>query len=69
MNKKDKRIMLIITLFYLMYLVYGTILLKEVYSILDFGIIVKFMIAFFISIFIFYLSFMYFIYKLRDKEN
>lgn len=69
MNKKDKRIMLIITLFYLMYLVYGTILLKEVYSILGFGIIVKLMIAFFISIFIFYLSFMYFIYKLRDKKN
>lgn len=69
MNKKDKRIMLIITLFYLMYLVYGTILLKEVYSILGFGIIVKFMIAFFISIFIFYLSFMYFIYKLRDKKT
>lgn len=69
MNKKDKRIMLIITLFYLMYLVYGTILLKEVYSILGFGIIVKLMIAIFISIFVFYLSFMYFIYKLRDKKN
>lgn len=69
MNKKDKRIMLLITLFYLMYLVYGTILLKEVYSILGFGIIVKLMIAIFISIFVFYLSFMYFIYKLRDKKN
>ena len=69
MNKKDKIIMSIITLFNLMYLVYGIILLKEVYSFLGFDIIVKLMLAIFISIFVFYLSLMYFIYKLRDKEN
>lgn len=69
MNKKDKIIMSIITLFNLMYLVYGIILLKEVYNVLGFDIIVKLMLAIFISIFVFYLSLMYFIYKLRDKEN
>lgn len=69
MNKKDKTIMLIIILFYLIHLVYGTILLKGVYSVLGFGKIVKLMLAILISIFVSYLSFMYFIYKLHDKKN
>ena len=69
MNKKGKIIMLIFTLLYLIFFVYGIIQLKEIYDEFSYGIIVSIMIALFIAIFIYYLYFMYLIFKKYDKRK
>lgn len=69
MNKKGKIIVLIFTVLYLIFFVYGIIQLKEMYSKFSYGIIVSIMIAMFIAIFIYYLYFMYLIFKKYDKKK
>ena len=68
MNKKEKIIVLIFTVLYLIFFVYGIIQLKEIYNKFSYGIIVSIMIAMFIVIFIYFLYFMYLIFKKYDKK-
>lgn len=69
MNKKGKIIVLIFTVLYLIFFVYGIIQLKEMYNKFSYGIIVLIMIAMFIAIFIYYLCFMHLIFKKYDKKK
>lgn len=65
-NKKGKIIVLIFTVLYLIFFVYGIIQLKEIYNKFSYGIIVSIMIAMFIAIFIYFLYFMYLILENKD---
>lgn len=65
-NKKGKIIVLIFTVLYLIFFIYGIIQLKEIYNKFSYGIIVSIMIAMFIAIFIYYLYFMYLILENKD---
>ena len=65
-NKKGKIIVLIFTVLYLIFFVYGIIQLKEIYNKFSYGITVSIMIAMFIAIFIYFLYFMYLILENKD---
>lgn len=61
--------MLIFTVLYLIFFVYGITQLKNIYNKFSYGITVLIMIALFIAIFIYYLYFTYLIFKKYKKRK